>query len=246
MVLNRPTRRNALSVEMLVALHDALAEVAGDADVRAVVLGAEGPVFSSGHDLREITEGDEAVHRRVFDACAEVMLLIHRTPQPVVARVQGLATAAGCQLVAACDLAVASEAAAFATPGVRIGLFCTTPMVEVARSVGRARAMEMLLTGDPIDAATALSWGLVNRVVEHARLNEAADALARRVASASGETLAIGKPAVSENLDLPLEEAYRHASEVMVRNAGTADAREGMSAFLGKRDPEWSHGRPRP
>jgi enoyl-CoA hydratase/carnithine racemase len=243
-VLSRPGRRNALSIEMLGALHDALADVARAPDVRAVVLGAEGPVFSSGHDLREITEGDEAVHRRVFDACTDVMLLIHRTPQPVVARVQGLATAAGCQLVAACDLAVASEAAMFATPGVRIGLFCTTPMVEVARAVGRTRAMELLLTGDPIDAATALSWGLVNRVVPHDQLDEAADALARRVASASGETLAIGKPAVAENLDLPLEEAYRHASEVMTRNAGTADAREGMEAFLGKRDPVWSHGRP--
>jgi enoyl-CoA hydratase/carnithine racemase len=244
-VMARPGRRNALSLEMLGALHEALSHLAGDPAVRAVVLGAEGPVFSSGHDLREITEGDEALHRRVFDACSEVMLLIHRTPQPVVARVQGLATAAGCQLVAACDLAVASEAAAFATPGVRIGLFCTTPMVEVARAVGRTRAMEMLLTGDPIDASTALSWGLVNRGVEHAHLAEAADALARRVASASGETLAIGKPAVAENLDLPLDEAYRHAAEVMVRNAGTADAHEGMTAFLSKRDPEWSHGRPR-
>lgn len=243
-VLDRPARRNALSLEMLGALHDALAGAAADPEVRAVVLGAEGPVFSSGHDLREITQGDEALHRQVFDACSEVMLLIHRMPHPVVARVQGLATAAGCQLVAACDLAVASEAARFATPGVRIGLFCTTPMVEVARAVGRTRAMEMLLTGDPIDAATALSWGLVNRVVEHDRLDEAAAALARRVASASGQTLALGKPAVAENLDLPLEQAYRHASEVMVRNAGTADAREGMSAFLDKREPEWSHGRP--
>lgn len=242
-VLNRPRRRNALSLEMLGALREALSAVGDDPGVRAVVLGAEGPVFSSGHDLREITEGDEAVHRRVFDACAEVMLLVHRIPKPVIARVQGLATAAGCQLVAACDLSVASEAAAFATPGVRIGLFCTTPMVEVARSVGRARAMEMLLTGDPIDAETALAWGLVNRVVPPDRLDEAAAALARRVATASAETLAIGKPAVAENLDLPLEEAYRHASAVMTRNAGTADAREGMEAFLGKRDPVWSHGR---
>jgi enoyl-CoA hydratase/carnithine racemase len=243
-VLSRAARRNALSLEMLGALHGALAGLAADGDVRAVVLGAEGPVFSSGHDLREITEGDAEVHARVFDACAEVMLLLHRMPQPVVARVQGLATAAGCQLVAACDLAVASETARFATPGVKIGLFCTTPMVEVARAVGRMRAMEMLLTGEPIDAATALSWGLVNRVVPHDHLDEAADALARQVASSSGETLALGKPAVAENLDLPLEEAYRHASAVMRRNASTADAREGMTAFLGKRDPVWSHGRP--
>jgi enoyl-CoA hydratase/carnithine racemase len=243
-VLNRPARRNALSLEMLGALRGALADVAADAEARAVVLGAEGPVFSSGHDLRELVEGDGDLHARVFDACAEVMLLIHRMPQAVVARVQGLATAAGCQLVAACDLAVASEAARFATPGVRIGLFCTTPMVEVARAVGRMRAMEMLLTGDPIDAPTALSWGLVNRVVPADALAAEAEALAGRVASASGETLAIGKPAVAENLDLPLEDAYRHASEVMARNAATADAREGMGAFLGKRDPVWTHGRP--
>lgn len=245
-VMDRPGRRNALSLEMLGALRGALAGVAADPDVRAVVLGATGPVFSSGHDLREIAEGDEALHRRLFDACAEVMLLVHRTPQPVVARVQGLATAAGCQLVAACDLAVASREARFATPGVRIGLFCTTPMVEVARAVGRTRAMEMLLTGDPIDAPTALAWGLVNRVVPAEALEEEAAALAGRVAWASGETLAIGKPAVAENLDLPLEEAYRHASAVMTRNAATADAREGVAAFLGKRDPVWTHGRPRP
>ncbi len=243
-VLDRPARRNALSLEMLRALHDALAGIAADDGLRAVVLGAEGPVFSSGHDLRELAAGDAALHARVFAACADVMLLIHRMPQPVVARVGGLATAAGCQLAAACDLAVASEEARFATPGVRIGLFCTTPMVEVARAVGRTRAMEMLLTGDPIDAGTALSWGLVNRVVPAADLDAAAHALAERVASASGATLAMGKEAVAENLDLPLEEAYRHASAVMRRNAAAPDAREGMEAFLGKRDPVWSHGRP--
>ena len=240
-VLNRPERRNALSLAMMEALSAELAGVAGDPSARAVVLGAGGTAFCSGHDLREIAAADADGHERIFAACSELMLTIHRMPQPVVARVQGMATAAGCQLVAACDLAVASETARFATPGVRIGLFCTTPMVEVARVVGRTRAMEMLLTGDPIDAPTALSWGLVNRVVPAGELEGAAAALAARVASASGDTLAIGKPAVSENLDLPLEEAYRHAAAVMSRNAATADAREGVAAFLDKRDPVWSH-----
>jgi enoyl-CoA hydratase/carnithine racemase len=168
------------------------------------------------------------------------MLTIHRLRQPVIARVQGMATAAGCQLVAACDLAVAAESARFATPGVKIGLFCTTPMVEVARAVGRTRAMELLLTGDPIDARTALQWGLVNRVVLLEHLEEEAAALAARVAAASGETLAIGKGAVAENLGLPLEEAYGHASGVMCRNAASDDAQEGISAFLEKRPPTWS------
>ena len=243
-VLDRPARRNALSLALMESLTAELGAVAADPGARAVVLGATGPVFSSGHDLREIADADPAGHARIFEACSELMLTIHRMPQPVVARVQGVATAAGCQLVAACDLAVASESALFATPGVRIGLFCTTPMVEVARVVGRTRAMEMLLTGDPIDAATALSWGLVNRVVPPAELEAAAGALARRVASASGETLAIGKPAVAENLDLPLDEAYRHAAAVMTRNAASADAAEGIAAFLGKREPVWSHRRP--
>ena len=164
-VLDLPARRNALSLALMESLTAELAAIAADTETRAVVLGATGPVFSSGHDLREIADADPDGHARIFDACSRLMLTIHRMPQPVVARVQGVATAAGCQLVAACDLAVASEAASFATPGVRIGLFCTTPMVEVARAVGRTRAMEMLLTGDPVDAPTALAWGLVNRVV---------------------------------------------------------------------------------
>lgn len=241
LVLNRPERRNALSLAMMQALTAELEAVAGDPSARAVVLGAAGTVFCSGHDLREIAAADAGGHERIFAACSDLMLTIHRMPQPVVARVQGVATAAGCQLVAACDLAVASESARFATPGVKIGLFCTTPMVEVARVVGRTRAMEMLLTGDPIDAPTALSWGLVNRVVPAGELDEVAAALAARVASASGDTLAIGKPAVSENLDLPIEEAYRHAAAVMSRNAASEDAREGVAAFLDKRDPVWSH-----
>jgi enoyl-CoA hydratase/carnithine racemase len=240
-VLDRPERRNALSLAMMEALSAELEAIARDPSARAVVLGAAGTVFCSGHDLREIAAAAAGVHERIFAACSELMLTIHRMPQPVVARVQGMATAAGCQLVAACDLVVASEAALFATPGVRIGLFCTTPMVEVARVIGRTRAMEMLLTGDPIDAPTALSWGFVNRVVPPGELDEAAAAFARRVASASGDTLAIGKPAIAENLDLPLEEAYRHAAAVMTRNAASDDAREGVAAFLEKRDPVWSH-----
>ncbi|HSJ74433.1 MAG TPA: enoyl-CoA hydratase [Miltoncostaeaceae bacterium] len=239
-VLSRPERRNPLSHETMTELTARLREAGDDATVRAVVLGAEGPVFCAGHDLRELSTRDEAVHERVFAACAELMLAIHRLRQPVVARVQGLATAAGCQLVAACDLAVAAESASFATPGVKIGLFCTTPMVEVARAVGRPRAMEMLLTGEPIDARSALQWGLVNRVVPLEQLHGEAAALAARIASASGETLAIGKRAAHENLDLPLDEAYRHASAVMCRNAVTDDAQEGIAAFLDRRPPHWS------
>jgi enoyl-CoA hydratase/carnithine racemase len=240
LVLSRPERRNALSTETMLELTRRLREAGDDPGVRAVVLGAAGPAFSAGHDLRELATRDAAVHERVFAACAELMLTIHRLAIPVVARVQGIATAAGCQLVAACDLAVASEEARFATPGVRIGLFCTTPMVEVARSIGRTRAMGMLLTGDPIDAATALDWGLVNQVVPADRLDEAAAALAGRVASASRATVATGKRAVAENLDLPLDEAYRHASAVMCRNMSSEDAQEGVAAFLGKREPVWS------
>jgi enoyl-CoA hydratase/carnithine racemase len=240
LVLSRPERRNPLSHEMMTELTSRLREAGDDPTVRAVVVGALGPVFCAGHDLRELATRDPAVHERVFAACAELMLTIHALPQPVVARVQGMATAAGCQLAAACDLAVAAEAARFGTPGVKIGLFCTTPMVEVARVVGRMRAMEMLLTGEPIDARTALHWGLVNRVVPLEHLEDEAAALAAMVASASGETLAIGKRAVHENLDLPLDKAYRHATGVMCRNAVTDDAQEGIAAFLEKRAPHWS------
>ena len=240
LVLSRPGRRNPLSHETMTELTRLLRETGADPSVRAIVLGAEGPAFCAGHDLRELATRDAAVHERVFAACAELMLTIHRLAQPVVARVQGMATAAGCQLVAACDLAVAAESARFATPGVKIGLFCTTPMVEVARAVGRTRAMELLLTGEPIDARTALQWGLVNRVVELEHLDQEAAGLAARVAAASGETLAIGKRAVGENLGLPLEEAYAHASGVMCRNALTDDAQEGIAAFLEKRPPVWS------
>ena len=240
LVLSRPERRNPLSVETMTALRDALRDAGADPSVHAVIVGAEGPVFSAGHDLRELAVDDPAAHERIFALCADLMLTIHRLDVPVIARVQGLATAAGCQLVAACDLAVASQEARFATPGVRIGLFCTTPMVEVLRSVGRARALEMLLTGDPIDADTAARWGLVNRVVAPDLLEREARALAERVASAGRSVVARGKHAVGESADLPLEEAYRRASAIMCRDAGSDDAREGIAAFLEKRAPVWS------
>ncbi len=240
LVLARPERRNPLSLDLMRELTAALEEIAADASIRAVVLGALGPAFCAGHDLRELVGREEPDYAEVFGACSELMLTLHRIPQPVVARVQGIATAAGCQLVAACDLAVAAEGARFATPGVRIGLFCTTPMVEVARSVGRKRAMELLLTGDPIDAATAADWGLVNRVVPAERLDEEAAGLAARVAEASGLTLGLGKRAFYENLDPDADEAYRQASAVMCANALARDAQEGITAFLEKRPPVWT------
>lgn len=240
LTLSRPERRNPLSVETMAALRDGLRDAGADPAVRAVVIGSEGPVFSAGHDLRELAAGDAAAHERIFALCAELMLTVHGLEVPVIARVQGLATAAGCQLVAACDLAVASEAAAFATPGVRIGLFCTTPMVEVLRAVGRTRALEMLLTGDPIDAPTAARWGLVNRVVAPDRLDEETRALAGRIAAAGRGVVARGKRAVHESLGLSLDEAYRRASATMCRDAGSPDAREGIAAFLEKRAPVWS------
>jgi enoyl-CoA hydratase/carnithine racemase len=240
LTLSRPERRNPLSVEAMTALRDGLREAGADPAVRAVIIGSEGPVFSAGHDLRELAAGDAATHERIFALCADLMLTVHRLEVPVIARVQGLATAAGCQLVAACDLAIASRTAAFATPGVRIGLFCTTPMVEVLRAVGRGRAMEMLLTGDPVDATTAAQWGLVNRVVEPERLDDEVRALVARIVAAGRTVVAGGKRAVDESLGLPLDEAYRRASAIMCRDAQSADAEEGIAAFLEKRAPVWS------
>jgi enoyl-CoA hydratase/carnithine racemase len=241
LVLNRPERRNPLSLEVMRELTARLLALGDDAGVRAIVLGAAGPAFCAGHDLREMTGRDEAFYRELFAACSELMLTLHRIPQPVVARVQGVATAAGCQLVAACDLAVASEEARFATPGVRIGLFCTTPMVEVARAVGRKHALELLLTGDPIDAGTASDWGLVNRVVPAAELDRAAAELAARVAEASRLTLAMGKRAFYEIMEADAERAYEAASAVMCANAHARDAQEGITAFLDKRPPVWAN-----
>ncbi|MGI9538906.1 MAG: enoyl-CoA hydratase, partial [Miltoncostaeaceae bacterium] len=240
LTLARPERRNPLSLALIGELSAALGRIASDEEIRAVVLAAEGPAFSAGHDLKEMVGREPAFYEELFSACGELMMTLHRIPQPVIAAVQGIATAAGCQLVAAADLAVASEQARFATPGVRIGLFCTTPMVEVARNLPRKRAMEMLLTGEPIDAETALDWGLVNRVVPADELAGAADALARRVADASAVALGLGKSAFYESLGMN-GDVYAHASAVMCRNMLADDAGEGITAFLEKRSPEWSH-----
>ena len=239
LVLNRPERRNALSMALLRDLIAALANTAADVSVRAVIIRGEGPIFCSGHDLTEMTSCSLPDARELFDTCSELMMAIHRLPQPVIAQVHGIATAAGCQLVAACDLAIAGEEARFATPGVRIGLFCSTPMVEVSRSVGRKRALEMLLTGEMIDATTAADWGLVNRVVPSERLAQETLELASRMKSASSHTIAVGKVAFYEQLDQALPDAYEHTSEIMAANTVAPDAREGIDAFLSKREPRW-------
>jgi enoyl-CoA hydratase/carnithine racemase len=237
--MNRPEKRNALSLEMMLDMIARLRGVGTDAAVRAVILAGAGKVFCSGHDLAEMTGRSLPEYRRIFDACTELMTIIQEIPQPVIARVQGVATAAGCQLVAACDLAVASETARFATPGVKIGLFCTTPMVALSRAIGRKRAMEMLLTGAFVDAQTAAEWGLVNRVVPAERLEAAAMELALGIAGASGFTVGLGKQAFYAQIDLDQPKAYAYAKEVMSMNAAAADAQEGIGAFLEKRTPCW-------
>jgi enoyl-CoA hydratase/carnithine racemase len=239
LTMNNPERRNALSHAMLAALKSAFDSIAGDRKVRAVVLRANGPVFSAGHDLREVVGGDEGANSALFALCTEVMEAIRKLPQPVIAEVHALATAAGCQLVASCDLVVASEQASFQTPGVKIGFFCTTPGVALSRAVGTKKAMEMLLTGTPVPAREAQAAGLVNRVVAAERLHDETLALARHIASASADTLAIGKRAFYEQLPLDRPAAYAVAERVMVSNASTPDAREGMTAFLEKRAPKW-------
>jgi enoyl-CoA hydratase/carnithine racemase len=237
--LNRPAQRNALSRELMQDVAAALGALGADPEVRVVVLGGRGPAFSAGHDLSEMVGLSLAEYREIFELCTRMMTAIHDLPQPVIARVHGMATAAGCQLVAACDLVVASSDARFATPGVKIGLFCTTPMVEVTRSVGRKRALEMLLTGIPIDAETAAEWGLVNRVVAPDELEAATDELARQIASASSLTVGLGKRAFYRQIDLGLDAAYDVCQEVMSDNATAEDAQEGMSSFLEKRQPIW-------
>ena len=237
--LNRPERRNALSLELMRHLLDCFDSISRDANVQAVILAAEGPVFCAGHDLTEMVGHTVREYRELFDVCSELMLKIQNIPQPVIAQVQGVATAAGCQLVASCDLAIAAEEAKFATPGVKIGLFCTTPMVALTRAIGRKRAMQMLLTGEMIDAHTAADWGLVNRVVAGAELQTAACALARQIASASSFTVGLGKQAFYSQIDLDQPKAYAYAKEVMSMNALAQDAQEGISAFLDKRVPCW-------
>ena len=237
--LNRPEQRNALSSPLMRELTETLERESARPEVRAIVLRAGGPAFSAGHDLKELLDRSLDEEREIFEVCTRLMQTIQRLPQPVIAAVQGIATAAGCQLVATCDLAVASEVATFATPGVKIGLFCSTPMVALSRNIGRKRALEMLLSGRPIDAHTAADWGLVNRVVPSADLDAAALELAHQVASASPLTLRIGKQAFYRQIDAGQDEAYQLMSETMAENAMTCDAQEGMSAFLEKRRPTW-------
>ena len=245
LTLNRPQTRNSLSEAMIEALGDALTAIAHDASVRAVVLAANGPAFSAGHDLKELTshraddDRGRAYFKHIMTMCSSMMQQIVTIPQPVIAVVQGIATAAGCQLVASCDLAVASHAAKFATPGVNLGLFCSTPMVALARNVSRKHAMEMLLTGEMISAEHAARIGLVNRIVAPGTEREEALRIAKIIASKSAVTVKIGKEAFYRQLEMPLAEAYKYASEVMVENMLVRDAAEGIGAFIEKREPKW-------
>jgi enoyl-CoA hydratase/carnithine racemase len=240
LILNRPAARNALSVGLMSALGRALGRAAADKTCRVVVIAGAGPAFCAGHDLRELrADPSRAAYERVFAQCSELMLQIVHLPKPVIAEVHGIATAAGCQLVATCDLAVAAEDARFATPGVNIGLFCSTPMVALTRAVGRKAAMEMLLTGDLVDAASAKALGLVNRVVPRAELAAATLGLAQQIAGKSALTLALGKEAFYAQAELGLADAYRYAAEVMTRNMLAGDAAEGIDAFLAKRPAIW-------
>jgi enoyl-CoA hydratase/carnithine racemase len=240
LTLNRPDARNALSAPLMSSLLEALARAAEDAQARVVVIAGAGPAFCAGHDLRELrADRRRETYERLFAQCSELMLTIVRLPKPVIAEVHGVATAAGCQLVATCDLAVAAEDARFATPGVNIGLFCSTPMVALTRAVGRKAAMEMLLTGKLIDAETAQAIGLINRVAPRERLREVVDGLAREIAGKSALTVKIGKEAFYRQAELDLAAAYRYAAEVMTTNMLARDAGEGIDAFLAKREPVW-------
>jgi len=245
LTLNRPAARNSLSLELIDDLHAALDLIGRDDGVRAVVLAANGSAFSAGHDMKELTahrndaDRGRASFTRIMTACSAMMQAIVKLPKPVIAAVQGVATAAGCQLVASCDLAIASAQATFATPGVDIGLFCSTPMVALTRNVPRKDAMHMLLTGEPIDAEEARRIGLVNRVVPHGTERDAAVALAEKIAGKSAHTVKIGKEAFYRQAELNLADAYHYASQVMAENMMAADAEEGIGAFLDKREPEW-------
>ena len=240
--MNRPQRRNALSLQHMGELIEAFTQVGGS-DVLGIVLAGHGPVFSAGHDFADVADAGLSEVRSLLQICTELMTLMQQVPQPVVARVHGLATAAGCQLVASADLAVASDNAGFAAPGGKGGWFCHTPMVAIARNVGRKRAAEMALSGDVIDAQTALGWGLVNRVVPIAQLDSAVQDLLERVTLGSAESKGIGKQALYAQIDLDQPKAYAHAIEVMAATSQLPDAREGMRAFLDKRKPQWRRGR---
>ena len=245
LTLNRPEARNSLSEGLIAELHAALKDIHDDASVRAVVIAANGPAFSAGHDMKELTarradaDRGRAYFAEIMNACSAMMQAIVHLSKPVVAAVQGVATAAGCQLVASCDLAIASEAATFATPGVDIGLFCSTPMVALSRNVPRKQAMEMLLTGDPVSAKAAQEIGLVNRVVAAGTERDTAMALAEKVALNSAYTIKLGKAAFYRQAEMSLTDAYRYAAEVMTENMMARDAEEGIGAFIEKRDPKW-------
>lgn len=239
--LNRPGQRNALSMALMGELNTALADIADDNDVGAVVIRGNGPAFCAGHDLKEMrADNREDAHQRTFRECTKLMTAIVRLPKPVIARVHGIATAAGCQLVATCDLAIAADDARFATPGVNIGVFCSTPMVALSRNVGRKHAMEMLLTGEKIDAATAERFGLINRAVPAKELDDAVHDLAQRVRSRSAVALRYGKAAFYDQLEYGLDEAYEYTAAIMVHNLMTHDGGEGIDAFIEKRRPKWT------
>jgi enoyl-CoA hydratase/carnithine racemase len=241
LTLNRPAARNALSIGLMEALDAELARIETDLSVRVVIIGGAGPAFCAGHDLRELRANPtRAAYEAVFALCSRLMLRLVRLPKPVIARVHGVATAAGCQLVASCDLAVSADTARFATPGVDIGLFCSTPMVALSRAVGRKASMEMLLTGDLVDAGRARELGLVNRVVPEADLDAAVAALAGQIAAKSPLTVTIGKQAFYRQAEMALDDAYAYTAEVMTRNMLARDAAEGIDAFLAKRAPVWT------
>jgi enoyl-CoA hydratase/carnithine racemase len=239
LTLNRPDKRNALSRELLSELEAALVQIGSDPAVRVVVLAAKGKVFCSGHDLSEMIGCSEESYRELFTLCSRVMLQVRRLPQPVIARVQGMATAAGCQLVAACDLAVAADEASFATPGVKIGLFCTTPMVPLVRAIPAKPALEMLLTGQPISAQRALELGLINKVVPASNLDAAVQEYVAAIRASSPSIVRLGKAAFYDQIGLAEAAAYDRATEIMTDNALHQDAQEGMQAFLQKRRPVW-------
>ena len=245
LTLNDDQRRNALSVDMLSQITDALASAANDTSVRVIVLAASGPVFCAGHDLKEMTaarneqDGGEAFFEQLFETCASVMQIIVRHPKPIIAEVGGVATAAGCQLVASCDLAIAAESAQFATPGVNIGLFCSTPMVALSRNVSHKHAMEMLLLGKMLNAEKALEIGLINRVVPKSELTQVTNSIADTIAAKSSKTVAIGKRAFYEQAEMSLADAYMYTSKIMAKNMLSEDAEEGIDAFLSKRPPMW-------
>jgi enoyl-CoA hydratase/carnithine racemase len=240
LTLNNPDRRNSLSSHLLAELKDSLDDIQDDSTVRVVVVRSEGPAFSSGHDLNELVNGDTESYASLFAACTSVMEAIRLSPKPVIAEVQGLATAAGCQLVATCDLAIASETALFATPGVQIGLFCTTPGVALSRAVRTKKAMEMLLTGTPITANEAVEYGLINRAVPADKLKGEVKELARTISNASAYTVALGKSAFYRQREMDIPTAYEMAEKVMVENLLAVDAQEGITAFLEKRTPHWN------